>query len=140
MSPERAAWASKKSESTLKILLADESREFRKFIRRLSEPEVDLEVVGEASSGQELVPLARRLKPNVVVLDIALSGIEGLQGARSIKAELPETRIVLLSVVDEPALRDAAQRYGADVFVSKDAQISDIFSYIRGKGPVRARR
>lgn len=122
-----------KSSSNLKILLADESREFRKFIRRLSEVEWDIEVVGEVANGHELLPLVRQLKPDVVVADIALSGMEGLEGTRRIKAELPQTKVILLSVVDVYALRAAARKYGADAFLRKDAPIAEIFSHIRGR-------
>ena len=122
-----------KKAPVLKVLLADESREFRKFIRRLSEVEWDIEVVGEAANGHELLPLARQLKPDVVLADIALSGMEGLEGARRIKVEMPHTRVILLSVVDEDALRVAAAKYGADGFLLKDAPIAEIFSRIRGK-------
>ena len=116
-----------------KILIADESREFRKFIRRLSESETDLEVVGEATGGPELLTLARQLKPDVALVDFALSGMGGLEGARRIKEELPGTRVILLSLVDETAVRDAAMRYGADAFLNKGAPISEMFKQIRGQ-------
>lgn len=132
MPPNGVAVVMKKA-PVLKILLADESREFRKFVRRLSEVEWDIEVVGEATNGHELLPLARQLKPDVVLADIALSGMEGLEGARRIKAEMPRTRVILLSVIDEDALRIAAAKYGADGFLLKDAPIAELFSYIRGK-------
>jgi DNA-binding NarL/FixJ family response regulator len=117
----------------LKILIADESREFRKFIRRVSEAEQDLEVAGEATSGPELLTLARQFKPDVALVDVALSGMGGLEGARRIKLELPDTRVILLSLVDESAVRDAAMRYGADAFLSKGAPISEILTQIRGR-------
>ncbi|MGH9730943.1 MAG: response regulator [Candidatus Acidiferrales bacterium] len=117
----------------LKILIADESREFRKFIRRVSEAEQDLEVAGEATIGPELLTLARQLKPDVALVDVALSGMGGLEGARRIKLELPDTRVILLSLVDESAVRDAAMRYGADAFLSKGAPISEILTQIRGR-------
>jgi len=59
--------------------------------------------------------------------------MEGLEGARRIKAELPGTKVILLSVVDENTLRIAAAKNGADAFLLKDARISEIFSNIRGK-------
>ncbi|HEV2222655.1 MAG TPA: response regulator transcription factor [Candidatus Acidoferrales bacterium] len=117
----------------LKILIADESREFRKFIRRVSEAEQDLEVAGEATSGPELLTLARQLKPDVALVDVALSGMGGLEEARRIKLELPDTRVILLSLVDESAVRDAAMRYGADAFLSTGAPISEILTQIRGR-------
>lgn len=80
-----------------------------------------------------MLPLVRRMKPDIVLVDIALSDMEGLESVRRIKAELPRTRVLLLSVVDEISLRVAATKYGADGFVKKGAPISQIFSLIRGK-------
>ena len=117
----------------LKIHLVDESREFRKSISWPCEVEWDIEVDGEAANGHELLPLARQLKPDVAMADIALSGMEGLEGARRIKVEIARTRVILLSVVDEDALRVAAAEYGADSFLLKAAPIAEIFSNIRGK-------
>lgn len=115
----------------LRILIADEARGFRKFIRRRFEADGEFEVVGEVLSGNELLPLARELRPDVVVVDIALSGMAGLEGTRRIKAEMPSTRVIFLSVIDEEALREAAGRYGADDFLSKDVPISELLSHIR---------
>jgi len=117
----------------LRILIADENREFRKFVRRISEPEPDLAVIGEATSGPELLMLAQQLKPDVALVDIALSGMGGLDGAKRIKTELPETRVILLSLVDEATVRDAAMRYGADAFLNKGAPISEMFTQIRAR-------
>lgn len=114
-----------------RILIADETREFRKFMRRQLEADDHFEVVGEVLSGNEFLPLARQLRPDVVLVDIALSGMAGLEGTRRIKAEMPSTRVIFLSVVDEEALREAARRYGADDFLSKDAPIAKIFSRVR---------
>lgn len=123
-----------------RILIADESRGFRKFIRRQFEANGEFEVVGEVLGGSELVPLARELRPDVVLVDIALSGMAGLEGARHIKAEIPSTKVIFFSVVDEQALRDAAGRYGADDFLSKDSPISEMFSHIRATRRKRSPR
>ncbi|MGB6875148.1 MAG: response regulator transcription factor [Candidatus Acidiferrales bacterium] len=115
----------------LRILIADESREFRKFIRRQFEAEADFDVIGEVLSGSDLLPQVRQLKPDVVLVDIALSGMAGLEGTRRLKAEIPSTRVIFLSIVDEEALRDAAARYGADDFLTKGLPISEMFAHIR---------
>lgn len=115
----------------LRVLIADESREFRKFIRRHCEAEGRFEVVGEVLDGNELLPLARELRPDVVLVDIALSGMAGLEGTRRIKREMPSTRVIFLSVIDEEALREAAGRYGADDFLPKDVPLPQMFSHIR---------
>lgn len=124
----------------LGVLIADESREFRKFMRRQFEAETDFEVVGEVLSGSELLPLARQLKPDVVLVDIALSGMAGLEGARRIKSEMPSALVIFLSVVDEEALREAAARYGADDFLTKGLPISEMFSQIRRRAAREVRR
>jgi DNA-binding NarL/FixJ family response regulator len=120
-----------KKTRVLRVLIADETREFRKFVRRHLEVEGDIDVVGEALSGTDLVPLARQLQPDVVLVDIALSGMAGLDGTRRIKAEMPSTTVIFLSVLDEGALREAAARYGADDFLTKDEPISGILAHIR---------
>ena len=130
---QNAVVAVMKTAPVLRILLADESREFRKSISWPSEVEWDIEVVGEAANGHELLPLACQLTPDVAMAGIALSGMEGLEGARRIKVEMARTRVILLPAVDEDALRVAAAEYGADSFLLKAAPIAEIFSNIRGK-------
>ena len=115
----------------IRILIADESRQFRKFMRRRFDSEADFEVVGEVLGGNEFLPLSRQLKPDVILVDIALSGMAGLEGARRIKSEMPSATIIFLSVVEEGALREAAVRYGADDFLTKDVLISELFSRVR---------
>lgn len=115
----------------LKVLIADESRQFRKFIRRRFDSESDFEVVGEVLGGSEFLPFCRQFKPDVVLVDIALSGMAGLEGARRIKSEMPSIAVIFLSVFEEEALREAACRYGADDFLTKDVQISELFSRVR---------
>lgn len=131
LTANRAVLHAAKRPYPIRILIADESRQFRKFIRRRFDSEADFEVVGEALNGSELLPLFRQLRPDVVLVDIALSGMAGLEGARRIKSETPSTAVVFLSVVEEDALREAAARYGADDFLTKDVLISELFSRVR---------
>lgn len=115
----------------IRILIADESRQFRKFMRRRFDSEADFEVIGEVLGGSEFLPLSRQLRPDVILVDIALSGMAGLEGTRRIKFEMPSTTVIFLSVLEEEALREAGARYGADDFLTKDALISEMFSCIR---------
>lgn len=115
----------------LRILIADESRQFREFMRRRFDSEADFEVVGEVLNGSEFLLLSRQLKPDVILVDIALSGMAGLEGARRVKAEMASTTVIFLSLVEEDALREAAARYGADDFLTKDVLVSELFSRIR---------
>ena len=86
------------AEPTISVLLVDDHSLVRRGFRRMLEDEPDIKVVGEASDGEEAVKLARTLKPNVVVMDCALPGINGLQATRKILQHAPETLVLMLSM------------------------------------------
>lgn len=121
----------------MKILLADDER-FRRFVRPILEREKDLKVVGVAVDAEEVARLTRQLKPDVVLMDIDLPGVDGLTAVRHIKASLPATKIIMLSAVDGEAYRKAAANSGADAFLPKSAPISEILSVIRHGVSVKA--
>jgi two-component system response regulator DevR len=104
----------------LRILLVDDHEVVRVGVAALIDRQPDMEVVGEADTVREAVLQARNLKPDVVVLDIRLPGGDGLDACRQIKAERPETRIIILtSYPDEEMLFDAIA-CGADGYVLKE--------------------
>src|SRR2546422_4142811 len=84
----------------MKVLLADGSPAFRTFIRQILEVAWDVNVAGQASDAEEVVRLAQQLKPDVVLMDIDLPGLDGLEATRRIKASLPGTKVIMLSAVD----------------------------------------
>jgi DNA-binding NarL/FixJ family response regulator len=88
-------------------------------------------VVGEAADAEEVVRLAQQLKPDVVLMDIDLPGLDSLEAIRRVKASLPATKIIMLSAVDGETYSKAAEKSGADIFLSKSAPISEILSVIR---------
>jgi two-component system response regulator DevR len=103
----------------LRILLVDDHEVVRVGVRALIERQPEMEVVGEAGTVREAVTQARRLAPDVVVLDIRLPGGNGLDACRQIKAHRPETRIIILtSFPDDDVLLDAIAS-GADGYVLK---------------------
>jgi DNA-binding NarL/FixJ family response regulator len=104
----------------LRILLVDDHEVVRLGVRALIDRQPGLEVVGEAGTVQDAVERARRLMPDVVVLDIRLPGGDGLDACRQIKAHRPETRIIMLtSYPDDEILFDAIAS-GADGYVLKE--------------------
>ncbi len=95
------------------------------------EDEVDIRVVGEASDGEEAIKLARSLKPEVIVMDCALPGMNGLQATRKILQMLPDTRILMLSMHTEDTWVRQAIDAGARGYVLKNAMDLELSSAIR---------
>src|SRR3989454_8258032 len=81
----------------IRVLLADDHALVREGTRRLLETENDVEVVAEAASGEEAVDAARRLHPDIAIMDIAMPGMGGIEATRVIKASCPETAVLVLS-------------------------------------------
>jgi DNA-binding NarL/FixJ family response regulator len=117
----------------LRILIADDQQGFRNFIRRVLNSDQSLTVVGEALDGEDAVELAEKLRPDMVLMDVDLPRLNGLEATRMIKASAPLRGIVviMLSTVDGAAYRAAAAKAGADNFLPKTAPIVYILSTIR---------
>jgi len=87
-------------------------------------------VAGEAADAEEVVRLARQLKPDVVLMDIDLHGTDAFDATSHIKAHVPETKVIMVSVINGETYRKAAAKCGADAFLPKSAQISELLSVI----------
>lgn len=106
--------------SQLKLLLVDDSAAFLRALSGYLGTQPHLQVVGMARSVEEALALIRAgTRPDVLLMDISLPGIDGLAGMRRLRAELPEAAIIIVSLLDGQAYREAAAAYGADAFVSK---------------------
>ena len=119
---------------TLSILLVDDDEFFRGAERRLLESEEAFEIVGEAGNASEAIRLARALHPDVVLMDIGMPDLNGLEATRQIKAAEPETKVVMVTVYDEPGFRQAAANYGADAYVVKKCFRDDLTTAVRAVG------
>jgi DNA-binding NarL/FixJ family response regulator len=119
------------AEQQISVLLVDDHSLVRRGFRRMLEDEPDINVVGEASDGEEAVKLARTLKPNVVVMDCALPGINGLQATRKILQHLPKTLVLMLSMHTEDTWVRQALDAGARGYVLKNAMDLELGSAIR---------
>ncbi|MGH8372260.1 MAG: response regulator [Gammaproteobacteria bacterium] len=114
----------------LRILLADDHPMFRQGLRALLERE-GFEVVGEASDGHEAVRLATQLTPGIAVLDIGMPLLNGINAAREILVQSPNTLVIVLTMYQEEAFVLEALRAGIRGYVLKDQAASDLVSAIR---------
>jgi DNA-binding NarL/FixJ family response regulator len=115
----------------ISVLLVDDHSLVRRGFRRMLEDENDMDVVGEASSGTEAEQLARKLKPQVILMDCALPGENGITVARKILQLLPETAVLMLSMHSEETLVRQALEAGARGYILKNASDLDLAAAIR---------
>jgi DNA-binding NarL/FixJ family response regulator len=115
----------------ISVLLVDDHALVRRGFRRILEDEQDIAVAGEASDGEEAVRQARHLKPQVIIMDCALPGINGLQATRQILEELPKTLVLMLSMHPEETLVQQALAAGARGYILKNATDLDLGAAIR---------
>jgi PAS domain S-box-containing protein len=116
----------------LRVLLADDHRIVREGLRSLLGEQNDIEIVGEAVHGREAVDLALRLKPEVVIMDVAMPLIDGDEATRQIKAHRPQTRVIALSTYNETEMLQRMYRAGAEGYVLKTASAEELLAAIRG--------
>ncbi|MCS7173051.1 MAG: response regulator transcription factor [Armatimonadetes bacterium] len=115
----------------IRVLLADDQVLTRQGLRALLSREPDIEVVAEASSGQEAVQLALRHRPDVVLMDIVMEGEDGIEATRAIKQSCPHTQILILTVYADQELFRRAVRAGAVGYVLKDISPQNLVNAIR---------
>jgi DNA-binding NarL/FixJ family response regulator len=113
------------------ILLADDHTIVREGFRKVLELEADFEVVGEAEDGRRAVTLAKQLRPAVVLMDIAMPQLNGLEATRQILKGIPSTRILILTGYNDDAYVKSATESGAVGFMLKHAAASVLFEGIR---------
>jgi DNA-binding NarL/FixJ family response regulator len=103
----------------VRILIADDHEIFRRGLRSLLESHLEWEVCGEATDGQEAVERVKELNPDVVVLDITMPRMNGLEAAQVIRTEAPRSKMVILSQHEPSLMRQAALSAGASAYVTK---------------------
>ena len=116
---------------TVRILLADDHTLVRAGLRSLVSALPDVAVVGEASHGREAVEMAMRLKPDIVLMDINMPELNGLNAAERIARSLPRTRVIMLSMLGNEAYIEEALRLGASGYLLKDADAVELALAIR---------
>ena len=112
-------------------MLADDHRIVRQGLRALLAGEADFEVVGEADDGREALELVKRLNPDVLVLDLMMPGLNGLEVARQLPRQSPGVRVVVLSMYDDEGFVLEALANGVSGYVLKDSNSSDLVHAVR---------
>jgi len=115
----------------IRILLADDHTVLRSGLRALLSAQADLEVAGEAADGGEALRLAQTIKPDVVVMDIGMPGVSGIDATARIRRELPSTKVLILSMHDDQGYLRQALRAGASGYVLKKAADTELLAAIR---------
>jgi CheY-like chemotaxis protein len=126
---ERAVPASRPT--TIRVLLVDDHVAVRQAFAFALSGEVDLEVVGEAGSGPAALEQVRRLRPDIVLMDINLPGMSGIEATRLLRAEFPQIEVVGLSMYESEELGAAMRNAGARAYVSKSASYVTLLAAIR---------
>ncbi|HET7853893.1 MAG TPA: response regulator transcription factor [Candidatus Methylomirabilis sp.] len=113
------------------ILIVDDNEGVRTSLMRILEKDRGFKVVGEAGDGSQALELARALSPDLILMDLAMPQVDGLEATRRIKAEQPETKVIIFTRYQDDAYRQAATRSGADAFLSKVTRVADLLAAIR---------
>jgi len=115
----------------IRVLIVDDHSVVRMGLRMFFELQPDIEVVGEATDGSEGVAMARRLEPDVVLMDLLMPNMDGVTAIGRIKAERPETEIVTMTSFIEEEQVTAALEAGASGYVLKDAEAEEVAAAVR---------
>lgn len=119
------------STDTIKILIADDHTVLRQGTRKLLEEEPDMDVIAEALDGEEAVRLATELKPDVVLMDIAMPKLDGIAATRQIKNECPDVNVLILSAYDDDQFVFRLLQSGAAGYLLKSVHSQELISGIR---------
>jgi two-component system, NarL family, response regulator LiaR len=116
---------------TIRVLITDDHKVIRQGLRMVLELDPDLEVVGEASNGEEALRMARRLKPDVVLMDLLMPVMGGIEATGEIRREVPDTEVVALTSVLEDASVAGAIRAGAIGYLLKNTEADQLCRAIK---------
>ncbi|MBI3005440.1 MAG: response regulator transcription factor [Ignavibacteriales bacterium] len=132
----------KRKADSLRVLIVDDNEAYRVGLSEYVDRQKGLSVVGEAGGGDQAVYLARRLNPDIVLMDISMPGVNGIEAAKDIKEYLPDTKVVFVTVHKEETYRAIGEMIGADGFVTKNfvkEGLKEVIKNIRSQKPGKSR-
>lgn len=115
----------------VRIVLADDHEVVRQGVRRFLETQPSLEICAEAANGQEAVEKTLSLKPDIVILDLSMPVMNGVEAARQIRQLVPSAKIIVFSMHDFAQLAETVKQAGADAYVSKSSRVDKLYEAIR---------
>ncbi|MFH1145108.1 MAG: PAS domain-containing protein [Candidatus Eisenbacteria bacterium] len=136
--PQRAPTASPARSSKIRVLLADDHAVMREGLARLLSEEDDIEVVGEATDGRMAVEQARLLLPDVILMDMSMPRLNGIDATRAIRTEAPGARVIGLSMFEETERAQAMLDAGAVAYLTKSGPAAELVAAIRSHAPPEA--
>jgi DNA-binding NarL/FixJ family response regulator len=116
---------------TIRVLIADDHPFFRHGVATYLKTVLDIEIIAEAGTGEEAIRLASGLKPDVILMDIRMPGMNGIEAAKKIKSQNPETSILIFTMFKDDQSVFTAMRVGASGYILKDAGKDEIVRAIR---------
>src|SRR5437588_1518177 len=119
------------SMSKIRILLTDDHTLFRQGIRTLLAAEPDIEVVGEAANANDAVVQAQQLRPDVVLMDIGMTGMSSFEAIRLIRKDRPETKVIFLSMYDDEDFLSECVELGAGGYILKESPAEQLLTAVR---------
>jgi DNA-binding NarL/FixJ family response regulator len=122
--------AAKNLQKTIRVLIADDHRLFAQALEAILNDDGRIAIVGQARDGNEAVALAEQLEPDVILMDIAMPGMDGFQATRVIKQARPGARILMLTGSDSRSDVDRARTAGAAGYVTKDRIAAELIDAI----------
>ena len=122
------------NDELIRVLIVDDIAETRENIRKLLQFEADFEIVGAARNGTEGIELAKELEPDVILMDINMPDIDGITATETIRGEVPNAQIVILTVQADPNYMRRAMLAGARDFLTKPPSVDEMLAAIRRAG------
>ena len=114
-----------------KVLIVDDDMRFRRFVKELFSSEEDFQIIEEAANSQEAILMAKELKPDLVLMDISMSRMNGLDATHRLKEIMPKLAVIILTIHDLDEYREAAMASGASAYVLKKAMMEELIPAAR---------